>query len=52
MERLHGPRFKTRRRAMAEVIARKLWYNRTREHSTLACVSPMQFEGNRRAEQR
>jgi DNA-directed RNA polymerase specialized sigma24 family protein len=27
---------------MAEVIAWKLWYNRIRQRSTLACVSPMQ----------
>ena len=44
VERLHGQRFKTRRQAMDEVIAWMLWYNRTRLHSTLAYVSPMQFE--------
>ncbi len=46
VERLHGQRFKTRRQAMHEVIAWMLWYNRTRLHSTLAYVSPMQFEEN------
>ena len=46
VERLHGQRFKTRRQAMDEVIAWLLWYNRTRMHSTLAYVSPMQFEEN------
>ena len=46
VERLHGQRFKTRRQAMDEVIAWMLWYNRTRLHSTLAYVSPMQFEEN------
>jgi len=44
VERLHGQRFKTRRQAMDEVVAWMLWYNRTRLHSTLAYVSPMQFE--------
>ena len=51
VERLHGQRFKTRRQAMDEVIASMLWYNRTRLHSTLACVSPMQFEENSLASQ-
>jgi len=37
---------------MTEVSGWKLWYKRIRERSTLACVSPMQFEGNRLAEQR
>ena len=44
VERLHGQRFQTRRRAMDETIAWLLWYNRTRLHSTLNYVSPMQFE--------
>ncbi len=44
MERLHGQRLKTRRDAKDEVISWLLWYNRTRLHSTLAYVSPMQFE--------
>jgi transposase InsO family protein len=46
VERLHGQRFKTRREAKDETIAWLLWYNRTRLHSTLAYVSPMQFEEN------
>jgi len=46
VERLHGQRFKSRRQAMDEVIAWMLWYNRDRLHSTLAYVSPMQFEEN------
>lgn len=44
VERLHGERFKTIREAKDEVIAWLLWYNRTRMHSTLNYVSPMQFE--------
>ena len=44
VERLHGQRFKTRRQAKDEIIDWLLWYNRTRLHSTLAYVSPMQFE--------
>ena len=44
VERLHGQRFETRRQAKDETIAWLLWYNRTRVHSTLAYVSPMQFE--------
>ncbi len=51
VERLHGQRFKTRRQAMDEVVAWLLWYNRARLHSTLAYVSPMQFEQNWRADQ-
>ncbi len=46
VERLHGQRFKTRRQAMDEVVAWMLWHNRTRLHSTLAYISPMQFEEN------
>jgi putative transposase len=46
VERLHGQRFNTRRYAKDETIAWLLWYNRTRLHSTLAYVSPMQFEQN------
>ena len=46
VERLHGQRFETRRHAMDETIAWLLWYNSTRLHSTLAYVSPMQFEPN------
>ena len=44
VERLHGTRFKTRREAKDETIDWLLWYNRDRLHSTLAYVSPMQFE--------
>jgi putative transposase len=44
VERLHGQRFQTIREAKYEVIAWLLWYNRTRMHSTLNYVSPMQFE--------
>lgn len=44
VERLHGQRFVTRRQAMDETIAWLLWYNRSRLHSTLNYVSPMQFE--------
>ena len=44
VERLHGKRFKTRREAKDETIDWLLWYNRARLHSTLAYVSPMQFE--------
>ena len=44
VERLHGQRLQTRRQAKDEAIARLLWYNRTRLHSTLAYVSPMRFE--------
>ena len=45
-ERLHGQRFATQRAAKDETIDWMLWYNRTRLHSTLAYVSPMQFEEN------
>jgi putative transposase len=41
---LHGKQFKTIREAKDETIAWLLWYNRTRMHSTLDYVSPMQFE--------
>lgn len=44
VERLHGQRFETRRQAKDEVMAWMLWYNQARLHSTLAYVSPMQFE--------
>jgi len=42
--RLHGVRFTTRRAAMDEVIDWMSFYNHRRLHSTLAYVSPMQFE--------
>ena len=44
VERLHGQRFGTIREAKDETITWLLWYNRTRMHSTLNYVSPMQFE--------
>jgi transposase InsO family protein len=44
VERLHGKQFQTIRQAKDETIAWLLWYNRTRMHSTLDYVSPMQFE--------
>lgn len=46
VERLHGQRFKTRRQAKDETIAWLLWYNCARLYSTLAYVSPVQFEQN------
>jgi transposase InsO family protein len=46
VERLHGRRFKTRREAKDNVVNWLLWYNRVRLHSSLAYVSPMQFEQN------
>jgi putative transposase len=51
VERRHGQRFKTRRQAMDEVVAWLLWCNRVQLHSTLACVSPLQFEENWLADQ-
>jgi putative transposase len=44
VERLHGQRFQTIRKAKDETISWLLCYNRTRMHSTLNYVSPMQFE--------
>jgi transposase InsO family protein len=44
VERLHGKQFQTIRQAKDETIAWLLWYNRTRMHSTLGYISPMQFE--------
>ena len=44
VERLHGQRFEIRRQARDETIAWLLLYNKARLHSTLAYVSPMQFE--------
>jgi transposase InsO family protein len=51
VERLHGQRFTTRRQAKDEVMAWLNWYNRTRQHSTLGYVSPVQFEHNWQAAQ-
>jgi putative transposase len=44
VERLHGERFETIRQAKDEIIAWLLWYKRTRMHSTLNYVSPIEFE--------
>jgi transposase InsO family protein len=44
VERLHGQCFETIREAKDETISWLLWYNRTRMHSTLNYLSPMQFE--------
>ena len=44
VERLYGQRFETRRDAKDETMAWLTWYNKTRLHSTLDYVSPMQFE--------
>jgi len=44
VERLHGQRFQTIRQAKDETLDWLLWYNRTRLHSTLKYLSPMQFE--------
>jgi transposase InsO family protein len=49
--RLHGKRFATRRAAMDEVIDWMGFYNHRRLHSTLAYLSPMQFEQRWRADQ-
>ena len=46
VERLHGEQFETIRQAKDETIAWLLWYNRTRMHSTLNYVSPIEFEQN------
>ena len=44
VERLHGQRFETVRKAKDETIAWLLWYNQTRMHSTLDYASPDAFE--------
>ena len=44
VERLHRQRLVTRRQAKDEAIAWLFLYNKARLHSTLAYVSPMQFE--------
>jgi hypothetical protein len=46
VERLHGEKFATIRHAMDETIAWILWYNRTRMHSSLNYLSPMDYEQN------
>jgi transposase InsO family protein len=43
VERLYGQRFHTISAAKDEVITWLLWYNRTRMHSTLNYLIPMQF---------
>ena len=43
VERLHGMRLETLRQAKDETLNWLLWYNRTRLHSTLNYVSPMQI---------
>jgi putative transposase len=44
VERLHDGRFETIRADKDAVIAWLLWYNKTRMHSTLKYLSPVQFE--------
>lgn len=44
VEQLHGQNFQTIRQAKDETLDWLLWYNRTRMHSSLAYLSPMQFE--------
>ncbi len=51
MARVHGVHFPTRRAAMDEVVDWIAFYNHRRLHSTLAYVSPMQFEKNWLADQ-
>ena len=51
VERLYGQKFKTRGEAKDETIAWLVWNKRPRLHSTLACVSPVQFEQNLLANQ-
>jgi transposase InsO family protein len=52
VERLHGQRLISRRRAKDETLARLLWYNnQSRLHSTLNYLSPVQFEERCQADQ-
>ena len=44
VERLHGMRFETRRRAKDEVIDWLVWYNSRKLHSTLGYTGPVQYE--------
>lgn len=44
VERVHGQRFVTRRYAKDGTLARLLWYNQCRLHSTLNYVTLRQFE--------
>ena len=41
---LHGQRFKIRRDAMDKIIDLLMFYKHRQRHSSLGCVSPMQFE--------
>ncbi|CAO3438438.1 Transposase [Azospirillum doebereinerae] len=52
VDRLHGMRFETRRRAKDEVIDWLGFYNHRRMHSTLGYTSPMAFEETWRRPQR
>jgi len=47
VERLNGQHFQTIHEAKDENLDWLLWYNRTRLHSTLRYISPMQFEQQR-----
>jgi putative transposase len=44
VERLHGQRLETIRKAKDETLAWLLAYNQSRLHSTLNYASPVQFE--------
>jgi putative transposase len=44
VERLHGMNFKNHREAKDTTLDWLLWYNRSRMHSTLHYISPVQFE--------
>ncbi len=44
VERLHGEQFKNHREAKDATLDWLLWYNRSRMHSTLHYLSPVQFE--------
>jgi putative transposase len=44
VERLHGRHFQTIRQAKDEFLDWLLWYNQTRMHSTLGCLSPVEYE--------
>ncbi len=44
VERLHGMGFKSHREGKDATLDWLLWYNGSRMHSTLRCLSPAQFE--------